>query len=137
MKGLYVLIVELPESAVIKTRRRTFTLDPGFYAYVGSAMNNLETRIARHLSGNKKRHWHIDFLLEKGSVKVVLSAVTDKKAECFIAGELSALQAVAGFGCSDCRCKSHLCYGKDLQKLISISIRAFQVAGLEPFVSSP
>ncbi|PVV84265.1 GIY-YIG nuclease family protein [Dehalogenimonas alkenigignens] len=132
MTGLYILILELPHPTTITTRRRAFALDAGFYAYVGSAMNGLEARIARHQSPDKKRHWHIDYLLDHAAVRSVLSAETNADAECLLAGRLSDLPAVAGFGCSDCRCRSHLFFSPDLIDLTSRATGAFRAAGLDP-----
>ena len=35
----------------------------GCYGYMGSALNGLEQRVRRHLSTQKKLHWHVDYLL--------------------------------------------------------------------------
>lgn len=132
MTGLYILILALPHSATISTRRRAFALEPGFYAYVGSAMNSLEARIARHLSPDKKRHWHIDYLIEHTIVRYVLSAESDADLECLLAGGLADAAVVSGFGCSDCRCRSHLFFSPDLIDLTSRATGAFRAAGLDP-----
>ena len=47
-------------------------LDAGRYVYTGSAKRALESRIARHLRGDKKVHWHIDYLLSAPGVRVVV-----------------------------------------------------------------
>ncbi|MEL7562170.1 DUF123 domain-containing protein [Dehalogenimonas sp. 4OHTPN] len=132
MKGLYIILLELPQSAAVRARRRAFALEPGFYAYVGSAMNSLEARIARHLSPDKKRHWHIDYLLEHAIVRYVLSAESDADLECLLAGGLADAAVISGFGCSDCRCRSHLFFSPDLNDLTSRASGAFRAAGLDP-----
>lgn len=132
MKGLYILLLELPRPAAFRTRRRALDLEPGFYAYVGSAMNSLEARIARHLSVEKKRHWHIDYLLGHAAIRSVLSAETGADVECRVAGGLAELPAIAGFGCSDCRCRSHLFFSPDLTELTVRAAEAFRAAGLNP-----
>ena len=56
-------------------------------------------------------HWHIDYLLSEKSVSVeaVYVRLSDEKIECEIAGKVSHYGlGVKGFGCSDCRCNSHL-----------------------------
>jgi len=84
---------------------------PGFYAYVGSAQNNLEKRIERHLRVKKKIYWHIDYLLEKAEILNVFQVESIQKLECIIAEKLSKqFQSVPKFGSSDCRCMSHLFY---------------------------
>ena len=87
----------------------------GYYIYVGSAMNSLIGRINRHLSDDKKMHWHIDYLLksENANVKDVIFNISDEKIECQLACEIAKEgEEILGFGCSDCNCKSHLIYFK-------------------------
>jgi len=83
----------------------------GLYAYVGSAQTNLEQRIKRHVRSEKRLFWHIDYLLANEASKItqVLYKKANKTEECKTAkiiGERG--KPIAGFGCSDCRCKSHL-----------------------------
>ena len=35
---------------------------------IRSALNNLDKRIQRHKSNQKKMHWHIDYLLKKAKI---------------------------------------------------------------------
>jgi len=113
MKGSYLLIVELEDDQVIsidmKEKRR---FDKGNYVYVGSALNGLEKRIQRHLKADKKMHWHIDYLLEHSKIIDVFYKENIHKEECDIAKTFDEnLISIKGFGCSDCRCESHLFYG--------------------------
>jgi len=119
MIGLYLILAELTEAADIQVRSgRRFKLEKGFYGYVGSALSGLERRIARHLSTRKKLYWHIDYLLNSAVVRVVISAETSRKEECFTAHALSRrLPAIPGFGSSDCNCPSHLFFSRDLQSI--------------------
>ena len=88
-KGIYVLIIELPENTDIHVGKLgTIKFQKGFYAYTGSALNGLSQRIERHLRKNKKFHWHIDYLLDKSDVLQVIYAKTSEKMECKIAGNL-------------------------------------------------
>ncbi|MFZ2654380.1 MAG: GIY-YIG nuclease family protein [Victivallales bacterium] len=87
----------------------------GFYSYTGSAMGGLEARIKRHLRKDKRLHWHIDYLLGKAEIIRVLAMETNiKSEECMAAARLekSGGIPVGGFGCSDCKCKSHLFHFK-------------------------
>ena len=87
----------------------------GYYVYIGSAMNSLTARINRHLSDDKKMHWHIDYLLknENSEIRDVLFNVSDEKIECDLACEIAKDgEEVPKFGCSDCSCNSHLIYFK-------------------------
>ena len=87
----------------------------GYYVYIGSAMNSLVARINRHLSDEKKLHWHIDYLLknESSEIRDVLFNVSDKNTECDLASTIALNgEEVPKFGCSDCNCNSHLIYFK-------------------------
>jgi sugar fermentation stimulation protein A len=90
----------------------------GYYAYVGSARSGLESRLARHRSRKKRMHWHIDYLSLEADFVKAYSFVTDQHIECSLARwvlERSDWQ-VAKFGCSDCRCDSHLFAFESLER---------------------
>jgi Uri superfamily endonuclease len=112
LRGIYALIIQLDRDITIQVGAIDKTdFKKGRYVYVGSAQANLEQRVRRHLRKNKRLFWHIDYLLESDAAKVseVLYMQGDKAAECAVAKEISSRgEAVSGFGCSDCRCKSHL-----------------------------
>ena len=87
----------------------------GVYAYVGSALSGLEQRVARHLRPDKKRRWHIDYLIENGEViSTIMVPSISKQTECAIASALlrspGAQVVMQGFGSSDCACPTHLVY---------------------------
>jgi len=85
----------------------------GAYVYVGSAQKNLEKRVQRHRRKEKKLFWHIDYLLNSDSSEVVevMFRPSGKTDECTFAQTLDKKsERVTAFGCSDCRCKSHLFY---------------------------
>jgi Uri superfamily endonuclease len=89
----------------------TLPLAKGMYAYVGSAQNDLEKRIERHSRKEKQRFWHVDYLLENPASRIVKVFFKEapKTSECAIAEAIGQRgEAVAGFGCSDCHCQSHL-----------------------------
>lgn len=115
MKGTYILIIELKEGKIIEVGKLgKIFFKKGFYVYVGSAFNGLEQRIDRHLRKNKKIHWHIDYFLNFSEIKMVLFKESKIKQECKIAAMLGKqLVSIAGFGCSDCTCDSHLFYGSN------------------------
>jgi len=127
MKGTYTLLIKLPENIEIQIGKLgKINFNSGFYAYVGSALNNLEKRIERHKRKNKKFHWHIDYLLEKSEIVEVIYAETNSKFECNIAKKLNEnLKCVKNFGCSDCDCKSHLFYHKNFNELENSILKAF------------
>ena len=112
LKGVYVLIIQVDEDTDVNVGAiGRLTFKKGLYAYVGSAQNNLEQRVKRHLRKEKRRFWHIDYLLDNDAIKVVevFHKQADKTEECAIAkviGERG--KSMDGFGSSDCSCKSHL-----------------------------
>ncbi len=114
--GSYVLIIRLDQARTIEVGALgEIAFEPGAYAYVGSAMGGLDARINRHLREEKKLHWHIDYLLGHAEIADTVRVYTDQRLECRIAQGLRArLPRVEGFGCSDCRCPSHLFGPKDL-----------------------
>ena len=113
MKGSYILIVEIKNDSIISIGEKgEKSFNKGYYIYVGSALNGLDQRIQRHLRKQKKIHWHIDYLLKHAVIIYVFYKEGKIKEECNIAKKLDGkLFSFPFFGCSDCRCKSHLFYG--------------------------
>jgi Uri superfamily endonuclease len=134
MRGIYVVIAELPKAMDMQIgRRRRDHFEKGFYGYVGSALNGLEKRLARHLDKRKKLHWHIDYFLNVATVRAVVYAETSKKKECLIAYALSGkLPSISNFGCSDCNCTSHLFFCQDLENLNEAVLHSFNLLNLNP-----
>ena len=110
VRGSYILLIKLPEAQMISVGGlKTIYFPRGHYAYVGSAMGGIKGRLGRHLRENKKRYWHIDYLLEKASVDEAIVCETEDRAECKIARVLGAqFDCIPSFGSSDCKCQSHL-----------------------------
>jgi Uri superfamily endonuclease len=117
MKGSYILVIELKEDKTIQVGKLgRIHFKKGFYAYVGSALNGLEQRINRHLRKIKKKHWHIDYFLDFAEIIDVFYKENEAKEECKIAKMLEKqLVSIPGFGCSDCRCRSHLFFGSQTE----------------------
>ena len=117
MKGIYVLIIKLHANIRISIGALGELAFPaGLYAYVGSAQNSLEKRATRHLRKEKRLFWHIDYLLNSEAARVidVLCKEGVKTEECHIASLLEAnAKPIYGFGCSDCRCRSHLFFAQN------------------------
>jgi len=130
MKGVYCLKISVREDVDIAVGALGIIhFKSGFYAYIGSAQNNLEKRVARHLSSSKKIRWHIDYLLEHPSVIVseVLCKEAGKSEECHIASLLAnTADSIPRFGSSDCRCKSHLFYLSDYSILREHDFKALK-----------
>jgi len=112
VKGSYLLIAYLAQAQPVSVGRLgEIYFHAGWYAYVGSAMGGLEGRIARHLRSSKRLHWHIDYLLRVAGIERVVKFESEIRIECAIAEVLRKdFAGVPRFGCSDCRCPSHLFY---------------------------
>ena len=108
--------------------------EPGCYCYVGSALNGLRGRVARHLRHDKKKWWHIDYLLKRAAVVEVVWALSSDRLECRIAEALRSqgIESIPSFGASDCRCSSHLFYQHDQRELRRHVLNAFSAVGLTP-----
>lgn len=134
MAGSYVLLIKLPEEQTITIGSlQTLHFCRGYYAYVGSAMRGFKARISRHLKSNKKRHWHIDYLLEKASITGVILGETKERAECAIAQALChRFDFVPGFGCSDCKCHSHLFFASEESQMKSTILATLKFLSIEP-----
>ena len=127
MKGAYCLVLEvLNDSNINVGSLGTLSFPKGFYVYIGSALNNIEKRVMRHLRSDKKLHWHIDYLTTSPSVKIkkVYYKESLLKEECSIAKIVKGTPITA-FGCSDCKCESHLFKIDGYQQVFIYSMAAF------------
>ena len=126
MKGCYCLVIRLENDKRLKIGKKLkIDFKKGTYVYIGSAMNNLEYRVKRHLSKTKKLHWHIDYLLKYGKIVEIIYNL-DKKVECELALKLiEKNEYIQDFGCSDCDCESHLIYFKNRNEAIEEVIEAY------------
>jgi sugar fermentation stimulation protein A len=110
--GNYLILLELPQTQEVPVGALgNLTLEAGWYVYTGSARKNLSQRISRHLRKIRKaRRWHLDYLTPCAGIIRALPILSYRNLECSLARSLAALggRAVAGFGSSDCSCKSHL-----------------------------
>jgi Uri superfamily endonuclease len=125
-KGTYLLFLTLRRQQRISIGSLgVIDIGEGEYCYVGSAMNGLDSRLKRHFSGEKKIRWHIDRLTVPADAKEAYVSL-HPIGEC----ELSAMAercgctpVFKGFGCSDCRCATHLFHVTEAskQKLLNMS----------------
>lgn len=135
LKGTYCLLINLKQDPSITVGKLgTVNFKKGEYVYVGSALNSLKPRIKRHLSTEKKLHWHVDYLLTHKDTEIadVIYTVCDDRVECDLARIIAEKGAeIPGFGCSDCKCDSHLFYFQ-LDDLVGYCLEGFRKLGLNP-----
>ena len=134
MKGSYILLIKLPEAQTVTIGSLSDVYFPqGYYAYVGSALSGIESRLSRHLNRNKKSHWHIDYLLPKASITDIIIGESEDRVECAIARALSAqFDSIPGFGSSDCQCLSHLFFAAKERQMKSAIIMTFELLAIPP-----
>lgn len=122
-KGTYALILKNSENRNVQIGRwQALDIEPGFYIYIGSAFGpgGIKARVSRHFRRSKPMRWHIDFI---SSITKPVSAwytcrskrVEHDWAQTFL--KIPDFRPIKGFGCSDCRCFSHLFYSKKQPEL--------------------
>jgi len=113
--GAYLCILRLRENKKIRVGALgELDFQKGFYTYVGSALKNLNKRMARHRKKGKKLFWHIDYLREEAEFAAILPIRSSDDLECGLAKSMNGLSewSVKGFGASDCACPTHLFAGE-------------------------
>jgi len=120
-RGSYLLVLGFDRDKLVHAGRLgSMLFQKGYYVYVGSAMTNLTARIERHKRMRKKEHWHIDYLTHAADSILALPIRSSLREECGIAESFSSIFAPgpAGFGSSDCGCKTHLFRSKENPLLV-------------------
>jgi len=108
-KGSYVLFLTISDTSMNIGSLGMVSLCAGEYCYVGSAKNGLDQRLSRHMSNEKKMHWHIDRLTMIAKDMDALESSEIPECElCMSILDAGGVAAIKGFGCSDCHCISHL-----------------------------
>ncbi|MCX7991187.1 MAG: DNA/RNA nuclease SfsA, partial [Proteobacteria bacterium] len=89
-RGCYLLLSELADNKKITAGNlKNINLLKGYYVYIGSALNSLSKRIARHKRKNKNFHWHIDYLTSISKTIKDIPIVTNEDLECYISEKIS------------------------------------------------
>ncbi|AIF70010.1 hypothetical protein PAP_08110 [Palaeococcus pacificus DY20341] len=102
MKGSYFLVIWLERDKLVQTKKKSFKLNRGYYVYVGSAMNSLEKRVARHFRKDKKLHWHVDFLLKEAELLEAYLIPSEERLEEKLSRDVAKFgDEIEGFGASD------------------------------------
>jgi len=112
MGVVYILLIDVRKDLKLRIGALgEYMFRKGIYCYVGTAQRNFGLRIIRHLSRRKRKFWHIDYLLSSRHVEIgaILWKRAGRAEECRIARKLAKMGTpIKGFGCSDCKCISHL-----------------------------
>jgi Uri superfamily endonuclease len=128
LKGTYCLIINNEKNSYLRIGALgNILFKKGYYIYVGSAMNSLIPRLKRHLSSDKKKHWHIDYFLdsENVTIKEIIFTTNENKFECEIVKRINGKE-IKNFGSSDCKCKSHLLYFEEFEECFNSVKIAFK-----------
>ena len=133
--GSYCLCIQIAEDIAVNIGALgAISFSKGRYVYVGSALNGLEQRTKRHFATNngkgKAIHWHIDYLLL--AIGVTLEGVyikeSNKHEECLIATRIADRgYPIRRFGCSDCRCISHLFWVESFNMLVEFGLKSVEI----------
>lgn len=131
IKGTYCLCIENHEDQTIEIGALgEIFFGRGTYVYVGSALNSLIPRLKRHqrnsVGKHNVTHWHIDYLLSNNEVELISIYIIEsgEQLECRIATRVSRHgEPVPRFGCSDCKCSSHLYKVPDLDFITEIGLK--------------
>ncbi len=112
--GTYALILQSNSKATVQIGQwGKLVIEPSYYIYVGSAFGpgGVRARVLRHFRQAKAKHWHIDYLREftnpvyawcnYGSIHL-----EHEWAQLF--SNMANTFSIKGFGCSDCKCHTHL-----------------------------
>lgn len=112
--GTYCLILCADKPQPIQVGRwGMLDVRPGYYLYVGSAFGagGVNARVSRHFRETQARHWHVDYLREVAAPIEVWCGYGSRDLEHRLAeilGGMHGVLSMPGFGCSDCKCESHL-----------------------------
>lgn len=122
--GTYSLVLRCRQPQSISVGRLgDISFSTGYYVYVGSAFGpgGVRARVRRHARVNRTRHWHIDYVRPALSLEEVWFCHDRVRQEHrWAAAFAEAGEVVNGFGCSDCRCPSHLFYFTSRRRLASV-----------------
>ena len=118
-RGSYILVLKADRTTKLQVGRLGLMhVIPGWYYYCGSARGpgGLRGRLLRHIRVEKKKHWHIDYLMQASTLREIYFV---ESTECLEHSFAEALGKTPGFtvamerfGATDCRCPSHLFYSR-------------------------
>ena len=112
--GTYAVVLRsCSQRKVVVGRWGDLEVVSGYYIYVGSAYGpgGVRARVSRHCRRSKRKHWHIDSLSEfLRPVEAWCSyhSVHLEHQWAKALASMARMSPIQRFGCSDCRCCSHL-----------------------------
>ena len=109
--GSYLLSIKISREIQVRIGSLGLTnLAPGYYLYVGSAMDGLTARISRHMRLRKKMHWHVDYIRQVADKLVAYPVRSPLSIECDLAQAVGDkfVPVIPGFGASDSVLGTHL-----------------------------
>ena len=126
-KGIYTLVLRLAaDQDLVIGSLGMVHFEAGYYAYTGSARGpGGLSRVKRHMrvmeGKNSVQRWHIDRLLPSSNLVEVVATKTEENLECPIALKIGEqLPFIERFGCTDCRCPSHLHFSKGREEILLV-----------------
>jgi Uri superfamily endonuclease len=141
-RGTYALLLrmDIPQTITVGALG-TLAFPRGWYLYLGSARGpgGLAARLARHRRrGDKRFHWHIDYLRAVTALVQAWTGVGEARQECSWATAAAALSGAGivapRFGASDCRCPAHLFHynrqpeANELERLIQSKLKRERIS---------
>ncbi len=115
LPGTYILVLAAQTRRPVSVGALgSLEVEPGFYAYVGSALGpgGLRARVARHRGRARAPHWHIDYLRRHTALREIWFSADGVRREhgwaAALARDAGATIPCVGFGASDCGCSAHL-----------------------------
>ncbi len=112
--GTYALILQSRQETKVQIGRwRQIDVEQGYYVYVGSAFGpgGVRSRVARHYRSDKPLRWHIDYLREHLMPLAAWYSHEPDRLEhrwAHVFSTMGDMVPIEGFGCSDCKCHTHL-----------------------------
>lgn len=108
MSASYLLIVWVGGALEVTVAGKSYVLENGYYAYVGSArLTRPYLRVLRHFNPTKKLRWHIDRVTSHKNVRpvaaVILYGVSEDSLYGSLVGSMMFEPAAPGFGATDRR----------------------------------
>lgn len=121
--GTYALIFKNEKQVQVQIGQwKKITLCSGYYIYIGSAFGpgGIRARVSRHCRVDKPKRWHLDYISCMAQPVEAWISYATKHLEhewADVFRNQTPFTPVEGFGCTDCRCLSHLFYSSHRPEL--------------------